>query len=176
MKQQPPPAIPGRAPGLSASAQRVQHVLDGFGHGHRVIELPSSTRSAQEAAQAVGCQVGQIAKSLVFRGRDTGRPILVIASGSHRVDEARLSALVGEAVEKADADFVRQHTGYAIGGVPPVGHSQPLVTILDEALFAYDEIWAAAGTPRAVFRLTPQQLLTMTDGRVSRLAPDNPNG
>ncbi len=175
MKDQPPSAaIPGHQPELSASAQRVQQVLDEFGHGHRVIELPSSTRSAQEAAQAVGCQVGQIAKSLVFRGRASGRPILVVASGSHRVDEARLSALVGEVVEKAEAEFVRQHTGYAISGVPPVGHAQPLVTILDETLFAYNEIWAAAGTPRAVFRLTPQELLPMTRGGVAPLAHDDP--
>ncbi len=174
-KNNPPPnESPAQPTALSPSARRVQFALDQFGFGHRVIELPASTRSAQEAAQAVGCQVAQIAKSLVFRGRVTGQPILVIAGGSHRVDEARLSDAVGEEVEKADAEFVRQQTGYAIGGVPPVGHTRPLITLLDEALFAHREIWAAAGTPRAVFRLTPQELLAMTGGRVVALASPSP--
>lgn len=161
---------PGQPPPLSPSALRVQRALDQFGFGHRVIELPASTRSAQEAAQAVGCQVAQIAKSLVFRGQTSGQPILVIAAGDHRVDETHLGHLIGEPVGKADAEFVRHHTGYAIGGVPPVGHTRPLRTLLDEALFVHREIWAAAGTPRAVFRLTPQELLAITQGQVVRLA------
>ncbi|MEW6566660.1 MAG: YbaK/EbsC family protein [Chloroflexota bacterium] len=163
------PTLSGEPSPPSASAQRVQHALDQFGLGHRVIELPDSTRSAQEAAQAVGCSVGQIAKSLVFRAAASGRPILVIASGSHRVNEARLSALLGEPIEKADADFVRQHTGFAIRGVPPVCHPQRLTTVLDEALFAYSEIWPATDTPRAVFRLTPSELQAETGGQAAAL-------
>jgi len=172
-QESPSPRHPDEPPALSPSALRVQRVLDEFGFGHRVIELPASTRSAQEAAQAVGCQVAQIAKSLVFCGQLSGQPVLVIAAGNHRVDEARLQQVIGEEVRKADADFVRQQTGYAIGGVPPVGHARPLTTILDEALFAHQEIWAAAGTPRAVFRLTPQELLAMTRGRVAALASES---
>lgn len=147
---------------LSRSARRVQQVLDRHGLDLQVVELPASTRTAAEAARAVGCQVGQIAKSLVFRGLETGRPYLVVASGANRVPEDRLAATVGEPVALADPDFVRETTGFAIGGVPPVGHAQPLPTFLDRALAGYDEIWAAAGTPRAVFRLTPQDLHRLT--------------
>jgi prolyl-tRNA editing enzyme YbaK/EbsC (Cys-tRNA(Pro) deacylase) len=152
---------------LTASAQRVQDALDGLSVASQVVELPASTRSAAEAAQAVGCRVEQIAKSLVFRGLSTNRPVLAVVSGANRVDEARLGELVAEAVVKADADYVRQRTGYAIGGVPPVAHAEPLVCLIDEDLFGYDAIWAAAGTPRAVFRLTPQDLQRITGGRVA---------
>lgn len=155
---------------LNPSAQRVQHALDPLGFGHRVIELPESTRTAQEAAQAVGCTVGQIAKSLVFRGTVSGQAILVIASGAHRVNEAKLATLLGEPVEKADADFVRQHTGFAIGGVPPIGHDHAMATFVDEDLLLHDEIWAAAGTPRAVFKLKPHELQAMTQARVVAVA------
>jgi prolyl-tRNA editing enzyme YbaK/EbsC (Cys-tRNA(Pro) deacylase) len=121
----------------------------------QVVELPASTRTALEAASAVGCQVGQIVKSLVFRRQDSEAPLLILASGANRVNEAGVQALLGEAVGKADADFVRLHTGFAIGGVPPLGHPQALVTLIDADLLQYAEIWAAAGTPNAVFRLTP---------------------
>lgn len=151
---------------LRASAQKVQQALTARGVPCRVLELPASTRTAQEAAQAVGCSVGQIAKSLVFRGTHTDRPILVIASGSNRVNEARLGELVGEPIAKADAAFVRTHTGFAIGGVAPVGHPAPLDTYLDADLFGYAEIWAAAGTPNAVFQLTPADLQRLTNGQV----------
>ena len=124
---------------------------------------------AAEAAQAIGCRVEQIAKSLVFRGLSTNQPILAIVSGGNRVDEERLGELVAEAVAKADADYVRQRTGYAIGGVPPVGHVEPLVCLIDEDLLQYDAIWAAAGTPRVVFRLTPAELQRITGGRVVSL-------
>lgn len=119
---------------LSASAQKVQDVLHKLGYSSRVVELPDSTRTAKEAAQAIGCQVGQIVKSLVFRGKQSNIPILVVASGTNRVNERRLSELVGEPIEKADATFVREHTGFAVGGVPPVGHAEHLMTFIDQDL------------------------------------------
>jgi prolyl-tRNA editing enzyme YbaK/EbsC (Cys-tRNA(Pro) deacylase) len=154
------------ADALTTTAQRVQDALKALGVASQVVELPASTRSAAEAAQAIGCRVEQIAKSLVFRGSSTNRPILAIVSGANRVDEQRLGELIGEVVAKADADYVRQRTGFAIGGVPPVGHAESLVCLIDEDLFQYDEIWAAAGTPRAVFQLTPADLQRITGGQV----------
>lgn len=154
------------AEALSASAQKVQDALASLGFACRVVELPQSTRSAAEAAQAIGCTVAQIAKSLVFKGKHTGQAILVIASGVNRVNEKKFAAVIGEPVEKPDAEFVRQHTGYAIGGVPPVGHAEALSTFIDEDLLQYGEIWAAAGTPFAVFKLTPADLIKTTGGRV----------
>ena len=154
---------------LSASARKVQQALQVLGLDLQVIELPGSTRTALEAAQAVGCQVGQIVKSLIFKAKRSQRPILVVASGSNRVDERRIEALIGEPLGKADADFVRQQTGFVIGGVPPVGHTQRLETFIDEDLMQYAEIWAAAGTPHAVFRLTPADLVKMTGGQVTAI-------
>jgi prolyl-tRNA editing enzyme YbaK/EbsC (Cys-tRNA(Pro) deacylase) len=154
------------AEALTAAAQRVQDALKALGVACQVVELPASTRSAAEAAQAIGCRVEQIAKSLVFRGVSTNRPVLAIVSGANRVDEGRLGEFIGEPVAKADADYVRQRTGYAIGGVPPVGHVEPMAYLIDEDLLQYDAIWAAAGTPRAVFRLTPGDLQQITGGRV----------
>lgn len=151
---------------LSASAQKVQDALTALGLPCRVVELPASTRTAQEAADAVGGLVGQIVKSLVFRGARTDTPILVLASGANRVNEARLGELSGEPIAKADAEFVRTHTGFAIGGVAPLGHPTPLTTYIDADLLQYAEIWAAAGTPKAVFALTPADLQTITGGRV----------
>lgn len=154
---------------LSTSAQRVQNMLKERGFSAQVVELPDSTRTAVEAANAIGCTVAQIVKSLIFRGKQSDTAILAVASGTNRVDEKRLRELAGETIEKASADFVRQHTGFAIGGVPPLGHSQPLKTFIDEDLLQYDEIWAAAGTPHAVFQLTPKDLQTMTGGQVVSL-------
>ncbi len=154
---------------LSPSAMKVQHVLNSIGMQLEVVELPSSTRTSAEAALAVGCQVGQIAKSIVFKTFTTQQPVLVIASGPNRVDELVISGLVGEPITKADADFVRLRTGFVIGGVPPVGHTMPLQTFIDQDLFQYDEIWAAAGTPHAVFRLTPADLLRMTGAQVVKI-------
>jgi prolyl-tRNA editing enzyme YbaK/EbsC (Cys-tRNA(Pro) deacylase) len=151
---------------LSASAQRVQDALTALGLPCRVVELPASTRTAQEAADAVGCVVGQIVKSLVFRGARTDIPILVLASGANRVNEARLGKLAGEPIAKADAAFVRAHTGFAIGGVAPIGHPAPLRAYIDADLLQYAEIWAAAGTPNAVFALRPTDLETITGGQV----------
>lgn len=155
---------------LSPSAQKVQQALDSYNIRLQVVELPDSTRSAAEAAAAIGCRVEQIAKSLVFRSADTNRPVLVIASGANRVSERRVADLLGEPIEKADADFVRERTGYVIGGVPPTGHSEPLTTFIDLDLMNHTEIWAAAGTPRAVFRLKPEDLLKITAGQVAELA------
>lgn len=152
---------------LSASARRVQEALRARNVAAAVVELPASTRTAKEAADAIGCTVAQIAKSLVFRARDSGRPVLVIACGTNRVDEAKVAALLGEPIGKADADFVRARTGFAIGGVPPVGHLEAPVTFVDEDLFALDRIWAAAGTPHAVFELTPADLPGLTGGVVA---------
>jgi prolyl-tRNA editing enzyme YbaK/EbsC (Cys-tRNA(Pro) deacylase) len=157
---------------LSASARKVQQALQILGMDLEVVELPDSTRTAVEAAQAVGCQVGQIVKSLVFKARRSQRPILVVASGQNRVDERRIEALIGEPLGKADADFVRQHTGFVIGGVPPVGHQEKLETFVDEDLLQYTEIWAAAGTPHAVFHLSPADLVKMTGGQVIRIKPE----
>ena len=151
---------------LSSSARRVQEALERLGMYLQVVELPASTRTAQEAAQAIGCTVGQIAKSLLFKTRDAYRPILVIASGTNRVNEEWLGSLIEERIDKADADFVRQRTGFAIGGVPPVGHLESIETFIDRDLLAYPEIWAAAGTPHAVFKLTGDDLLAATGGRV----------
>lgn len=151
---------------LSPSAQKVQDALSQFGLELQVVELAASTRTSQEAADAVGCSVGQIVKSLLFRGRATHTPIFIVASGSNRVNEKTIKNLVGEAIEKPDADYVRQRTGFVIGGVPPVGHAEKLRTFIDEDLYQYDEIWAAAGTPNAVFRLTPSDLQTITNGEV----------
>lgn len=154
---------------LSASARKVQQALQALGLDLQVVELPGSTRTALEAAQAVGCQVGQIVKSLVFKAKRSQRPILVVASGQNRVDERLVEALIGEPLGKADADFVRQHTGFVIGGVPPLGHSERLETYIDQDLLQYGEIWAAAGTPHAVFRLTPGDLVKMTGGHVAAI-------
>ena len=154
---------------LKESARRVQAALDAHGLALKVREFPASTRTSEEAAAAVGCSVAQIAKSLVFRARESGRPVLIVASGANRVDERKVAALLGEKIERADPDFVRARTGFAIGGIPPVGHLEPPVTLLDQDLFALATIWAAAGTPNAVFELTPRDLEALTGGRVADL-------
>jgi prolyl-tRNA editing enzyme YbaK/EbsC (Cys-tRNA(Pro) deacylase) len=154
---------------LSESARKVQAALQALGLPCQVIELPASTRTAPEAAQAVGCQVGQIVKSLVFRTQNSRQAVLVLVSGSNRVNENRLADLLGEAVVKAEADFVREQSGFAIGGVPPVGHSRPLPTYIDEDLLQYAEVWAAAGTPHAVFKLDPHELPRITGGKVIKV-------
>jgi prolyl-tRNA editing enzyme YbaK/EbsC (Cys-tRNA(Pro) deacylase) len=151
---------------LSSSAQRVQAALQALGLELNVIEMPASTRTAPDAAAAVGCTLGQIVKSLVFKAHHSGKAILITASGANRVNESAVAAILGEPIGKADADFVRLQTGFVIGGVPPVGHIQTLTVLVDEDLLQYGEIWAAAGTPNALFRLTPQDLVRMTGGRV----------
>ncbi len=150
---------------LNDSAKRVQDFLSAKGFSFEVKELPGSARTAQEAADSIGCAVGQIAKSLVFREMETNLPILVIASGSNRVDLANIEKATGLKLGKADGNYVKERVGYAIGGVPPAGHNEPLETILDTDLKKYEVIWAAAGTPFAVFQLKPADLEPLTNGR-----------
>ena len=148
------------------SVKKVQYTLKSLGFSDEIVIFPDSTRTAVEAAQAVGCSLGQIVKSLVFKGAQSHKPVLALVSGANRVNEKQLSSLIGEEIAKADADFVRQHTGFAVGGVPPVGHVERLATFIDEDLMQYDNIWAAAGSPHTVFRLTPGDLQVLTGGEV----------
>jgi prolyl-tRNA editing enzyme YbaK/EbsC (Cys-tRNA(Pro) deacylase) len=152
---------------LEPSAQAVQDALRARGFANEVVQLSQSARTSAEAAAALGCEVAEIAKSLVFRAKRSGRAVLVVASGTNRVDERKLEALLGEPVGRADPDFVRAETGFAIGGIPPIGHARPLATFLDEQLLRLGRIWAAAGHPHAVFPLTPDELVAMTGGRVA---------
>ena len=135
-------------------------------HAHP-LEAGDAAHYGPDAAAAVGCTVAEIAKSLVFRAKESGRSVLVIASGTNRVDEKKISALLGEKIGRADADFVRAKTGFAIGGVPPVGHAEAPATLIDEDLLTFETIWAAAGTPNAVFKLKPGELEALTGGRVA---------
>ncbi|MCB0044429.1 MAG: YbaK/EbsC family protein [Caldilineaceae bacterium] len=155
---------------LSNSAQRVQEFLREQGFDFTVRELPGSTRTAQEAAESIGCTVAQIAKSLIFRDEANDQPVLVVASGVNRVDVKKLEAATGLKLGKAGGSYVKERTGFAIGGVPPAGHLTPLTTFLDPDLQQYDVIWAAAGTPFAVFELTPDSLAALTGGRWVEMA------
>ena len=156
----------GMAAELPASAQRVQAALNQAGAAFRVVTMPATTRTAQDAASAIGCTVEQIAKSILFRGARTAKPILVIASGVNRVNERTIAGLTGEPIEKPKAEFVRDATGFAIGGIPPLGFPQPIETWIDQDLLKYGEVWAAAGTPNAVFSLNPSSLALLTGGSV----------
>ena len=158
-------------PATHRTSLRVQDVL---GPRFEVMEFEVSTRSAADAAAAIGCTVGQIAKSLVFRTTVSDRPVLVITCGTNRVRESIIATRLGEAIERANADFVRARTGFAIGGVPLIAHSEPLLIIIDEDLRSFDEIWAAAGTPNAVFRLSFDDLVQLTGGTVAKVAEDLP--
>jgi prolyl-tRNA editing enzyme YbaK/EbsC (Cys-tRNA(Pro) deacylase) len=154
-------------PASAASALKVQAVL---GPDYQVLEFDAGTRTAADAAAAIGCTVAEIAKSLVFRAKQSGRSVLVVASGVNRVDEKKVAAVIGEKIGRADADFVREQTGFAIGGVPPVGHATAPLALIDSDLMQYETIWAAAGTPNAVFALTPGQLVALTGGRMAEVA------
>ena len=154
-------------PAESPSALKVQAAL---GDRFEVLEFDASTRTAADAAAAIGCEVAQIAKSLIFRGGTSGQAVLIVASGVDRVDEKKAAAAIGEPIARADADFVREATGFAIGGVPPVGHKTPPIVLIEELLMRFGEIWAAAGTPNAVFRLTPADLVALTGGRMVAVA------
>jgi prolyl-tRNA editing enzyme YbaK/EbsC (Cys-tRNA(Pro) deacylase) len=158
----------------SLGVQNVKDQLAALGYSNRVVEVPASTRTSAEAATAMGCSVGQIAKSILFKTRGTGEDsaVMVVASGANRVDEKKVDALIGLPVSKADAEFVREQTGYVIGGVPPIGHAQALRILIDADLFQYELIWAAAGSPHAVFKLTPAQLVEMTAGTVANIRVD----
>lgn len=152
------------------ASQRVQQALIDHGLTGDVQELPGSTRTAADAALALGCEVAQIAKSLVFKDAGDGAAVLIIASGANRVDEARVGELLGTRIDKADAEYVRRITGYAIGGVPAVGHREALATIIDRDLLRYETIWAAAGTPRSVCEIPAQKLAELTGGRIADIA------
>ncbi len=164
----PPPVLPATA--FPASVQKVRQALAALGRDFQMVEFSASTRTSADAAAAIGCDLAQIAKSLVFRAKPSDRPVLVVASGANRVDERKIEAALGEKLGRADADYVRDRTGFVIGGVPPVGHATPPATFIDRDLLQFAEIWAAAGTPNAVFRLTPAELVEMTAGQVMQIA------
>jgi prolyl-tRNA editing enzyme YbaK/EbsC (Cys-tRNA(Pro) deacylase) len=160
---------------LPPSAQRVQALLRAAGHNGEVVQFAETTRTAAEAAAAIGCEVAQIAKSVIFRAKPSDRPVLVLASGRNRVNEKlvaeRLVAKgLGDGIVRADADYVRDKTGFAIGGVAPVGHVTPAIVFIDRDLLGFTQIWAAAGTPYAVFSLTPDELVRLTGGEVIAVA------
>lgn len=155
-----------------SSRQRVERTLRELGIATEVREFGASTRSSAAAAAAIGCSVAQICKSIVFQALDSGRAVVVIASGANRVDEGKVEAAVGEPVGKADASFVRSATGFAIGGVAPVGHLGTVHLLIDLDLFSFDAIWAAAGTPNSVFRLTPQDLRYIPGARALDIKVD----
>ncbi len=149
---------------LPASAQRVQAALDAAGVGAKVIELAVAARTSQQAADALGIDVGQIAKSLIFRAATSGRAVLVIAAGDRRVDETRVTAALGEPIERATPEFVREYSSFAIGGVAPVAHAKPMVTFVDASLRRFEVVWAAGGTPHTVFPIAPAELLRVSGG------------
>lgn len=153
-------------PATAPSALKVQAVL---GPAYQVVEFETSTRTSEDAANAIGCTVAEIAKSLIFKSAD-GRPVLVIASGANRIDEKKVASLLGCKIGRADAEFVREATGFAIGGVPPVGHAVPPMVLIDHNLERFDHLWAAAGTPNAVFKMTPADLVRLTQGKVADIA------
>jgi prolyl-tRNA editing enzyme YbaK/EbsC (Cys-tRNA(Pro) deacylase) len=149
---------------LPASAQRVQDALAALGLDVRVIELSIAARTSQQAADALGIEVGQIAKSLIFRAAMSGRAVLVIAAGDRRVDEAKIATRLGEPIGRATPEFVREHSGFAIGAVAPVAHTQPMVTFVDASLRRFDVVWAAGGTPHCVFPIRPDDLVRVSGG------------
>lgn len=149
------------SPPLPEGAQRVQDLLTEIGHDRPVVMLPESGRTSAEAAASLGCDVAEIAKSIVFRRSADDVPVMIIASGADRIDEAKVAAIVGP-IGKADARYVKEKTGYAIGGVCPIGHASKSLVLIEQKLFGYASVWAAAGHPHAVFKLTPAQLQAMT--------------
>lgn len=149
-------------PARHPAALRVAQLLLGAGIDTRVVEFEQPTRTSAEAAEAIGCSIAEIAKSIVFRGRESGQAVVVVTSGVNRVSETKVAASVDEALTRADADFVRASTGYAIGGVAPIGHALAVKLLLDEDLRRFDVVWAAAGTPFSVFPVSPDQLRRLT--------------
>lgn len=154
---------------LSSTAQKIQNLLKELGYSYTVIEHAESTRTAQEAADRAGCELGQIVKSLIFKGKESDKPILILASGANRVNEKVISQYAGESIVKPDADYVRVVTGFAIGGVPPIGHARQMETYIDEDFMKYATIWAAAGTPNAIFELQTEDLQKMTNGKTVKV-------
>lgn len=159
--------------GLPEGVQRVARALQDKGHPHLPQMLDDAARTAQQAADALGIQVGQIAKSIIFRRKADDAAVLVITSGDRRVDEKKVDAIVGK-TGRADAEFVKAKTGFSIGGVSPVAHAQPPVTLIDRELFRFQEIWAAAGHPHGVFKLRPQDLEVLTGAPVADVVQNPP--
>ncbi|MBA4327703.1 MAG: hypothetical protein C0428_05700 [Polaromonas sp.] len=160
---------------LPEGVQRVAAVLQARGHPHSPVMLDDAARTAQQAADALGVAIGQIAKSIIFRRKSDDVAVLVITAGDQRVDERKVEALVcpdGKRLGRADADFVKARTGFSIGGVSPLAHATPPVTLIDQSLFRFDEIWAAAGHPHGVFKLGPQQLADLTGAPVADVVVD----
>ncbi|CAM3706047.1 YbaK/EbsC family protein [Polaromonas hydrogenivorans] len=160
---------------LPEGVQRVAEVLQSKGHRHAPVMLDDAARTAQQAADALGVAVGQIAKSIIFRRKSDDRAVLVVTSGDRRVDEKKVEALVcldGKRLGRADAAFVKNRTGFSIGGVSPLAHATPSVTLIDQSLFRFDDIWAAAGHPHGVFQLSPWELQDLTGAPVADLAVD----
>jgi prolyl-tRNA editing enzyme YbaK/EbsC (Cys-tRNA(Pro) deacylase) len=155
---------------LPRSARRVRDALLALELEADIHRLTDTTRTAPEAAAAVGCALGAIVKSLVFRGIESHAPVLALVSGDNRADEHLIEAAIGEHVERPDANYVREVTGYAIGGIPPIGHPAPVRTVLDEDLFRFDTVWAAAGHPHAVFPIDPRRLAAATGAKVAGIA------
>ncbi len=151
---------------LPPAAQRVQDMADQLGLGVTVRIMAQATRTAEEAAIACGCAVGQIVKSLIFKGEQSGAPYLLLVSGSNRVNEKSAASALGEAITRPDAAFVREATGFAIGGIPPFGHSNRLITRIDADLLQYETVWAAAGTPNSIFEVSPARLREATEALV----------
>ena len=157
---------------LAKSAKTVQDVLAKKGLECKVVEMADSTRTAQDSANAIGCDIAQIVKSLIFKTKATHRPVLILVSGQNRVNEKVIESHVGEKITKADADFTKDITGFAVGGIPPVGHRQAIDFIfIDQDLMKFDSIWAAAGTPNAVFNLQSKHLVEMTEGKIISISP-----
>jgi len=151
---------------LKPAARRVLEAASAAGLQIEIVTHTRSTRTAEEAAAACGCAVGQIVKSLVFQGKTSGAPILLLVSGANRVNEKGVAAEIGEALKRPDAAYVRDVTGYAIGGIPPLGHAIPLKTFIDRDLLQYDMVWAAAGTPESVFSVAPRALATAANAAI----------
>jgi prolyl-tRNA editing enzyme YbaK/EbsC (Cys-tRNA(Pro) deacylase) len=160
---------------LPAGVQRVARALQDAAHPHAPMMLDGAARTAQEAADSLGVQLGQIAKSVIFKRNSDGVAVLVVTSGDRRVDEKKVSALVGK-IGRADADFVKAQTGFTIGGVSPVAHQHPSVTLLDQDLWRFDVVWAAAGHPRGVFQLQPDDLKRLTGAPVAHVVQAKPEG
>jgi len=151
---------------IKNNIQKVQDKLKELGFSYQVIELPQTTHTALDAASALSCKLGQIAKSIIFKSKNSNQPILVIASGSNQINEKKIREYIAESIEKADADFVLKQTGFVIGGVAPISNLKKITTFIDKDLFQYNEIWAAAGSPKAVFKLKPKDLIKMTNGQI----------
>jgi prolyl-tRNA editing enzyme YbaK/EbsC (Cys-tRNA(Pro) deacylase) len=154
---------------LTGSPRKVYDAAQALGLPIKVCMMAQSTKTADEAATACGCQVGQIVKSLIFRGRLSGKAMLFLVAGDNRLDENLAASFIGEELERPDGRFVREATGFAIGGIPPFGHARPLATIMDEDLLAHEVVWAAAGAPTAVFSIAPERLREATRARVARI-------